>query len=53
MVHSASLNRQVRIVTKFKTIEGEAVGIDNDGALVVELDDGTLEREITGTCVHL
>lgn len=51
--HSATLNRQVRIVTRFKTIEGEAVGIDHDGALVVEMDDGTLEREITGTCVHL
>ena len=52
-VHSATLNRQVRIITRFKTIEGEAVGIDHDGALVVEMDDGTLEREITGTCVHL
>ncbi len=51
--HSATLNRQVRIVTRFKTIEGEAVGIDHDGALVMEMDDGTLEREITGTCVHL
>ncbi|MCK4938366.1 MAG: biotin--[acetyl-CoA-carboxylase] ligase [Methanosarcinales archaeon] len=51
--HSATLNRQVRIVTRFKTIEGEAVGIDHDGALVVEMEDGGLEREITGTCVHL
>lgn len=51
--HSATLNRQVRIVTRFRTIEGEAVGIDHDGALVVEREDGTLEREITGTCVHL
>jgi len=51
--HSATLNRRVKIITRFKTIEGEAVGIDHDGALVVELDDGTLEKEITGTCVHL
>jgi BirA family biotin operon repressor/biotin-[acetyl-CoA-carboxylase] ligase len=51
--HSATLNRRVKIITRFRTIEGEAVGIDHDGALIVELDDGTLEREITGTCVHL
>ena len=51
--HSATINRRVKIITKFKTIEGEAVGIDHDGALVVERDDGTLEREITGTCIHL
>jgi BirA family biotin operon repressor/biotin-[acetyl-CoA-carboxylase] ligase len=51
--HSATINRRVKIITKFKIIEGEAVGIDHDGALIVELDDGTLEREITGTCIHL
>ncbi|MDW7775926.1 MAG: biotin--[acetyl-CoA-carboxylase] ligase [Methanosarcinales archaeon] len=51
--HSATLNRRVRIVTRFRTIVGEAVGIDHDGALVVEMEDGTLEREITGSCVHL
>ncbi|MCL7415888.1 MAG: hypothetical protein M8349_07525, partial [ANME-2 cluster archaeon] len=42
----------MRIITKFKTIEGEAVGIDHYGALVVEMEDGTLEKEITGSCVH-
>ncbi|MBW6475244.1 MAG: hypothetical protein K0B14_19110 [Anaerolineaceae bacterium] len=41
------------MVTRFRTIEGEVVGIDHDGALVVEMEDGTLEREITGSCVHL
>jgi len=51
--YSSTLNRRVKIVTRFKSIEGEAVGIDHDGALVIEMDDGTLEREITGTCIHL
>jgi len=45
-VLSATLNRRVRIITRFKTIEGEAVGIDHDGALVVEMDDGTLEGDM-------
>ena len=51
--YSSTIGRRVKIVTKFRTIEGEAVGIDHDGALIVELDDGTVEREITGTCFHL
>ncbi len=51
--YSSTLNRRVKIVTRFKSIEGEAVGIDHDGALVIEMDDGTLEREITGTCIYL
>jgi BirA family biotin operon repressor/biotin-[acetyl-CoA-carboxylase] ligase len=51
--YSSTLNRRVKIVTRFNIIEGEAVGIDHDGALVIELDDGTLEREISGTCIHL
>ncbi len=51
--YSSTLNRRVKIVTRFKSIEGEAVGIDHDGALVIEMDDGTLEREITGSCIYL
>lgn len=51
--HSATIGRRVRIVTRFRTIAGEAVGIDHDGALIVELDDGSVEKEITGTCFHI
>ena len=51
--HSATIGRRVRIVTRWRTIEGEAVGIDHDGALIVELDGGGVEREITGTCFHI
>jgi len=43
----------VKIVAGFRTIKGEAVGIDHDGALIVELDDGTVEKEIAGTCYHI
>jgi BirA family biotin operon repressor/biotin-[acetyl-CoA-carboxylase] ligase len=51
--HSSTIGRRVKIATKFRTIVGEAVGIDHDGALIVELSDGTVEKEITGTCFHL
>jgi BirA family biotin operon repressor/biotin-[acetyl-CoA-carboxylase] ligase len=51
--HSSTIGRRVKLATKFRTILGEAVGIDHDGALIVELDDGTVEKEITGTCFHL
>ncbi|HIE31988.1 MAG TPA: biotin--[acetyl-CoA-carboxylase] ligase [Methanosarcinales archaeon] len=51
--HSTTIGRRVRIVTRFRAIEGEAVGIDHDGELIVELDDGTVEKEITGTCYHI
>ena len=29
----------------------DAVGIDNQGALIVELDDGSLEKIISGECI--
>lgn len=51
--YSSTIGRRVKIVTRFRTILGEAVGVDHDGALIVELDDGTVEKEITGTCFHL
>jgi BirA family biotin operon repressor/biotin-[acetyl-CoA-carboxylase] ligase len=51
--YSSTIGRRVKIVTKFRTIVGEAVGINHDGALIVELDDGSVEKEITGTCFHI
>ncbi|MCK5108708.1 MAG: biotin--[acetyl-CoA-carboxylase] ligase [Methanosarcinales archaeon] len=51
--YSSTIGRRVKIVAGFRTIKGEAVGIDHDGALIVELDDGTVEKEIAGTCYHI
>jgi len=33
-------------------VKGEAIGINNKGALILELDDGTLRRIISGECTH-
>lgn len=36
-----------------KIVKGEAIGINNDGALILELEDGTLRKVISGECLHI
>jgi BirA family biotin operon repressor/biotin-[acetyl-CoA-carboxylase] ligase len=36
-----------------KIVRGEAVGITNEGALILELDNGTLRKVISGECLHI
>ena len=48
--HNATLGRNVRIVTMTQEIEGRAVDVDNDGALLLELKSGELERITYGDC---
>ena len=50
---SATLNKQVRIVAPGETIEGQAVDIDTNGALIVRSKDGTLRTVVAGDCIHL
>lgn len=50
---SATIGETVRISTLARSFVGEAVGVDDSGALVVELPDGTLEKVVAGDCVHL
>lgn len=45
---SAVLGKRVRITEKSKIIEGQAVDIDEGGALVVRLDSGLHERVLSG-----
>ena len=45
---SATLGRRVRAVCMARKIEGEAIGIDPDGALRVRLDNGFQERVTAG-----
>ncbi|MFC1895771.1 biotin--[acetyl-CoA-carboxylase] ligase [Thermodesulfobacteriota bacterium] len=48
--YSGTLDRPVRIVTLEKTLEGKAVDVDRDGALILELEGGSLERVLHGDC---
>ena len=49
---AATLGRPVRIATLNDTIEGVARDVDETGALMVELSDGTLTRVVHGDCFH-
>jgi BirA family transcriptional regulator, biotin operon repressor / biotin---[acetyl-CoA-carboxylase] ligase len=47
-----TLNRHVRVVTVTEIIEGVAVGVDETGALIVQLADGSTRQIIYGDCFH-
>jgi len=50
--YAGTLNRHVRIVTSHEVWEGLAVDVDENGALVLKLADGSLKRIIYGDCFH-
>ena len=50
---SATLGRRVRATCINRKIEGEAVGIDTDGALKIRLDNGFHEKVMAGDLVLL
>lgn len=49
---SATLENRVKIHTLKNSFEGEAIDIDEFGALIVKKDNGKLERVIAGDCIH-
>lgn len=50
---SATIGEWVKISSQTRTIYGEAVGVDNEGALILETGDGHLEKVVAGNCEHL
>lgn len=48
--YAVTMGRYVRIVTLREQSEGLAVDVDETGALVLELDDGTLKKIVYGDC---
>ena len=50
--YTITLQRRVKIVTRQETCEGLALDVDENGALLVELGDGTLKKIIYGDCFH-
>jgi BirA family biotin operon repressor/biotin-[acetyl-CoA-carboxylase] ligase len=50
--YAVTLQRQVRIVTQREVSEGLAVDVDENGALIVKLADGSLKKIIYGDCFH-
>jgi BirA family biotin operon repressor/biotin-[acetyl-CoA-carboxylase] ligase len=49
---SCTLDRRVDIRTLKNSFSGEAVDIDEFGALIIRKDNGKLERVIAGDCFH-
>ncbi len=50
--YSATLNRPVKIVTTHDVSEGIAVDVDDNGALILKLADGSFKTIIYGDCFH-
>jgi BirA family biotin operon repressor/biotin-[acetyl-CoA-carboxylase] ligase len=50
--YAETLNRHVRIVTSHEVSEGLAVDVDDNGALILKLADGSVKKIIYGDCFH-
>jgi BirA family biotin operon repressor/biotin-[acetyl-CoA-carboxylase] ligase len=48
-----TLGRVVEIQGYGKTIAGRAIDIEVDGALLIQMSDGTIEKVLSGDCKHL
>ncbi len=48
--YTLTIGRQVTVVTTREVSEGRAIDVDDDGALVMKLADGTVRRVIYGDC---
>jgi BirA family biotin operon repressor/biotin-[acetyl-CoA-carboxylase] ligase len=49
---SCTLEHRVLITTMKNSFEGEAIDIDEFGALIIRKDNGKIERVIAGDCLH-
>lgn len=52
-VNCSTVKKRVKVITKEWALTGIAKGIDETGALILQLEDGTTERIISGDCIHL
>jgi len=50
---SATLNKDVRIMSLGEEVTGQAMDIDTTGALIVKDKDGSLRTVLVGDCIHL
>jgi len=49
---SSTIGKYVEVHKKGRIVYGEAVGVNKDGKLILELDDGTLRKVVSGECIH-
>ncbi|MCM8765245.1 MAG: biotin--[acetyl-CoA-carboxylase] ligase [Candidatus Omnitrophica bacterium] len=51
--HSSILGHQIKIIAHSKTIEGEAIDLDSQGALLVRKDSGFIEKVLVGDVIKV
>jgi len=49
---SDTIGKEVKVTTPSRIIEGKAIGITPDGALVIKKADDTKEEIIAGRCIY-
>ena len=49
---SSTIGKYVEVHKKGRIVYGEAVGVNKDGKLILELEDGTLRKIVSGECIH-
>ncbi|MDH4292436.1 MAG: biotin--[acetyl-CoA-carboxylase] ligase, partial [Dehalococcoidia bacterium] len=50
---SATLNKEVRVMSLGEEVTGQAIDIDTTGALILKGKDGSLRSILAGDCIHL
>jgi len=50
---SATLNKEVRVMSLGEEVIGQAIDIDPTGALILKSKDGSLRTVLVGDCIHL
>jgi BirA family biotin operon repressor/biotin-[acetyl-CoA-carboxylase] ligase len=50
--YSCTIGRHVKIITHNQTSEGTALDVDNNGALILQMADGSKQKIIYGDCFH-
>jgi BirA family biotin operon repressor/biotin-[acetyl-CoA-carboxylase] ligase len=49
---SATLNKEVRVMSLGEEVMGQAIDIDATGALILKGKDGSLRSVLVGDCIH-
>ena len=50
--YAMTIGRQVKIVTIHDEFKGIALDVDNTGALMLKLEDGSIKKIVYGDCFH-
>lgn len=52
LAYNATIGKRIKIESNLKHIEGEAVGIDSDGGLLVRSDSGLMQKVMAGDVTY-